>query len=66
MASKPFKGLVGAPKRRRRKANERSDEDRRARMAAIDDATPLKPRAGDLITGAAAQAALRRTERGRR
>lgn len=34
-------------------------------MREIDDASPIKPCRGDLIKGAAAQAALKRIDKGR-
>ncbi len=58
MALRPFKGIIGAPRRSRKLG--RTDAERRARMRAIDDASPIKPRRGDLIAGAAAQAELAR------
>lgn len=63
MSKRPFKGITGAGNRRQRAERarqRRSDAERRERMKAIDDASPVRVDASDLIVGKAASQELAR------
>lgn len=63
MGKHPFKGITGAGNRRQRAERarqRRSDAERRERMKAIDEASPVRADRHDLITGKAASDELAR------